>query len=353
MLVNDRLDKQVYSRAMAIVKPNDLGIKYGLDNNKIKGVNNFPIFSDKRGIHCPAHPSAEEFIYTKSVGNKYSVGKTIHRAPPSVDSLYDFDADGKVAHGTTPQSHLRGIGNSLYGLPDLTINIDNYGAKEAGVVGMTEKEAIRKNWKENPSDGNLPSDFDEIINSDHKQSKGESDSLDAYDEIKGESKEGEFKEGESKEGEFKEGESKEGESKGFTKPRGVVIQPAFGSSTPKQSGEERGSELQSLARVVNDERMKTPKRSKSKTESPDDDQSLQRIIASLSAKGNDGIVGEDQFQEINQLLKAMGKPKIHGNTKSAKTILKKINESLVGESSAKKSFLSLLDSAKKDWTNLI
>ena len=351
MLVNDRLDKQVYSRAMAIVKPNDLGIKYGLDNNKIKGVNDFPIFSNNHGFHCQAHPSAEEFIYTKSVGNKYSVGKTVHYAPPVVKSLYDFNADGKEPHSSTPESHLRGIGNSLYGLPDLTINIDNYGAKEAGVVGMTEKEAIRKNWKENPSDGNLPSDFDEIINSDHKQSKGKSDSLDAYDEFKGESKEGEFKEGE-----FKEGESKDefkSESKGFTKPRGVAIQSAFGSSTPKQSGEERGSELQSLARVVNDERMKTPKRSKSKTESPDDDQSLQRIIASLSAKGNAGIVGEDQFQEINQLLKAMGKPKIHGNTKSSKTILKKINESLVGESSAKKSFLSLLDSAKKDWTNLI
>ena len=312
MLVNDRLDKQVYSRAMAIVKPNDLGIKYGLDNNKIKGVNNFPIFSDKRGIHCPAHPSAEEFIYTKSVGNKYTVGKTVHYAPPVVKSLYDFNADGKEPHSSTPESHLRGIGNSLYGLPDLTINIDNYGAKEAGVVGMNAKEAIRMNWKENPSGGSLPSDFDDIINSDHKQSKGESDhkqskgesdSLDKFDdEFKAESKEGEFKEGESKD-EIKS------ESKGFTKPRGVAIQPAFGSSTPKQSGEERGSELQSLARVVNDERMKTPKRSKSKTESPDDDQSLQRIIASLSAKGNDGIVGEDQFQEINQLLKAMGKPK--------------------------------------------
>lgn len=346
MLVNDRLDKQVYSRAMAIVKPNDLGIKYGLDNNKIKGVNDFPIFSNNRGIHCQAHPSAEEFIYTKCVGNKYTVGKTVHYTPPVVDSLYDFNADGKEPHSSTPQSHLRGIGNSLYGLPDLTINIDNYGAKEAGVVGMNEKEAIRKNWKENPSGGSLPSDFDDIINSDHKQSKGESDhkqskgesdSLDKFDD--------EFK-AESKEGESKEAESK-GESKGFTKPRGVVIQPAFGSSTPKQSGEERGMELQSLALVVNDERMKTPKRSKSKIDPLDDDKSLQQIIASLS--GNDGVVGEDLFQDINKLLKAMGKPKIHGNTsKSAKLILKKINASLVGESSAKKSFLSLLDSAKKD-----
>ena len=38
MLVNDRLDKQVFQRAMSEVKPNSLGIHYGVDDNKIKGV---------------------------------------------------------------------------------------------------------------------------------------------------------------------------------------------------------------------------------------------------------------------------------------------------------------------------
>ena len=63
MLVNDKLDKRVFQRAMSMVKPNDLGIHYGVDNNKIKGVNSFPVFSDYSGIHFSAHPSAEEFIY--------------------------------------------------------------------------------------------------------------------------------------------------------------------------------------------------------------------------------------------------------------------------------------------------
>ena len=381
MLVNDKLDKQVFQRALSEVKPNSLGIHYGVDDNKIKGVSSFPVFSDYSGIHIYAHPSAEEFIYTKQVGNQYTVGKPAHHAPPSVHSLYDFDADSKMHHCATPHSHLRGIGNSLYGLPDLTINIENTAAREAGVVGITNKQMMKMNWQKEEQP--LPDGLEEIINRGSRgvdieagESKGESKQTD-WDELEAGETKGESK-GESKE-EYKvrsKGESK-GESKSYSR---VMAQPAFGfgSSAPKQgSGEERGLELRPLGRIVNDRRMQSEKPTKSfrsprtahtpptpetprKTspservaKSPRTDAhtssslELQKIVVQLSAESDQDttLVSTSQLAQINRLLTQQGNPKIHGNVnKSVKNILKKINSSLLGEESKKKTFSGLLDS---------
>ena len=399
MLVNDKLDKQVFQRALSEVKPNDLGIHYGVDDNKIKGVSHFPVFSDYSGIHISAKPTAEEFMYTKPVGNQYTVGKPSHHAPPSVHSLYDFNADGKMHAHASPHANYRGIGNSLYGLPDLTINIDNYAAREAGVVGITNKQMMRNNWQK--EEQQLPDGLEEIINRGSSrrvdieagESKGESkdtnwDELEAG-ESKGESK-GEYKvrsKGESKE-EYKVRSKSESKAESKSHVR-VMAQPAFGSSSPKQ-GEERGLELRPLGQIVNERRMHTPARPKepdspefktplesqpkkfrsprtlttpktpreeepagkktpaadrSDSDSGDDELplDLQKIVIQLTNKPIDYEVSKAELERINYVLIQQGKPKLHGNiSKKVGNVLKKVRTSIQGEESAMKKAWDLM-----------
>lgn len=368
MLVNDKLDKQVFQRAMSEIKPNGLGIHYGVDDNKIKGVNHFPVFSDYSGVHLLTNPSAEEFIYTKPVGNKYTVGIPSHHVPPSLHSLYDFDADKKVPPPGTRDSRLRGIGNSLYGLPDLTINLKNYAAEEAGVVGITSTQMMRKNWQNDQ----LPDGLEEIINRGSRivdVEAGESKwgenliEFESKAESKGDALGGwavpdfeESKEWANRPKAESKSESKsesKGESKGSKSHARVMAQPAFGSSSPKQ-GEERGLELRPLGQIVNERQLskekkfrspRAPAQSPPSPPTPRKDDSdgdelpldLQKIVIQLSAKPNDDVVSKAQFDQINELLVQQGKPKLHGRvTKTAQNIVKKINISLVGEESAKK-----------------
>ena len=230
MLVNDRLDKKVFDRTTSIPARNHLGIHFGVDDNAVKGVSHFPVFADGTGIHSKARPSAEEFIYTKPWGKKYNVGEPKHtHKPPNVDNLYDFDTDLPSPHARG-DSTLHGLGNRLYGLPDLNIDIENFAAEEAGVVGITDKEMMRNNWREQQPQPEQPqSEFPEgiqnIINGGKPKGKATSapreESSDAMDTSESAA--------EPKEAPKRKPKGAE-DSKQVKRPRPVEIKPAFAPS---------------------------------------------------------------------------------------------------------------------------
>ena len=281
--VNDKLDKQVFQRAMSMTKPNDLGIHYGIDFNTVKGVNDFPVYSDNKSIHFSAHPSAEEFMYTKPVGSKYTVGRPAHHAPPSVDSLYDFSVGKEVSRSVSHDAH-KGICNSLYGLPDVTLNFENFAAREAGVVGITDKQMMRNNWKR---ESLLPDGLEEIINRGGSRTEYDIEAGESKEESKGTNWE-ELEEGVTN-GEprgvyrVKSKARINTESKTESKSHSrVMAQPAFGfgSSTPKQESKddrfsttrmeaERDSTPKILRKILS-KRSSTPRQESQKSSTPRD-----------------------------------------------------------------------------------
>lgn len=172
-LVNNRLDCRVFDHALKSIAPNCLGMHYGVDDNKIQGISSFPVFSNHADPKIHAKPSAEEFIYTKKYGEKYSVGKVTHHSPPSVKGLYNFTN----IKNSYPNHSRNGLGGLTYkwtmdyGLPEFNLTFDNYAAREKGVVGMTETEFARKNWREEVKqetgetmDTGLPEGIENVIN---------------------------------------------------------------------------------------------------------------------------------------------------------------------------------------------
>ena len=150
-LVNNRLDRRVFDHALKSIAPNRLGMRYGVDDNKIKGVSSFPVFSDHADPQIYAKPSAEDFIYTKNYGAKYSVGKVKHHSPPSVKGLYNY-TNIKHSHPNHSVNRLGGVTNTLYGVPEINFTFDNYTTREEGVVGMTETEFARRGQRGNRGD---------------------------------------------------------------------------------------------------------------------------------------------------------------------------------------------------------
>jgi hypothetical protein len=163
-------DNEVLKRQLNKTTPNKLNIGFGLDANKIKGVNNFPIYYKTDGFTSRARANTDSFMFSIN-SSKYDVPNAKHTALKQIrpDLFSDGLQSSSAAHTNTrlPVGKM----SSLYGLPpDKTIVLENQTAQAMGK--MTENEFKINQLRKSVRDGTLPAEFDEIINGKKVQSSG-------------------------------------------------------------------------------------------------------------------------------------------------------------------------------------
>jgi hypothetical protein len=152
MLTDDDMDREVSKRMLHAVKPNHLGMGFGTDVNSVRGVNNFPIYNDPRGVQSRAEPTMEPLLFNKNPrGDKYTIAEPKHTPAPTkaIHGLYSFSDDRSVS--TQPKRRTGyyepGCLQRVYGLPSHDLRIENFAAEEAGVVGITDIQMRDKQWR--------------------------------------------------------------------------------------------------------------------------------------------------------------------------------------------------------------
>ena len=147
MLCNDKFDKQVVSKRLTMIKPNKMNIGFGLDFNKVKGISKFPIYNNPHGIKAKTDSRLDSTLFTTPNVSKYLEIKDVkHTQISKVNDIYDFDANLTI-HEPTLKEKYKGILNKMYGIPDIKIFVENVGAEKEGMVGITNKQFQKKQWK--------------------------------------------------------------------------------------------------------------------------------------------------------------------------------------------------------------
>lgn len=173
MLELSELDNEVTKRQLHKTFSNKVDIKFGLDANKIKGVNNFPIYYETDGFSSHAKKNVDSFMFHGAFGtNKYDVKKSTHTSVGEIRPyLYDKQSPSQPKNSNVRMR--QGEMSSLYGLPpDRNIVLESPAGQAMGPT--TERQFRDKQWRENPGEiGNstLPAELESII------SGGDSSSL--------------------------------------------------------------------------------------------------------------------------------------------------------------------------------
>jgi hypothetical protein len=171
MLELSELDNEITKKQLNRTFPNKVDIKFGLDANKIKGVNNFPIYYESKGFTSHAKQNVDSFMFhTPHNTNKYNVAKPTH-TPVGEIRPYLFDKQSPSQPKETNVRMKQGEMSSLYGLPpDKTIVLENPTAQAMGKI--TEEEFRVKQWQKD-FDGTtgLPDGIENIINGGNDQSQ--------------------------------------------------------------------------------------------------------------------------------------------------------------------------------------
>jgi hypothetical protein len=168
MLKLSELDNEMTKKQLSKTFPNKVDIKFGLDANKIKGVNNFPIYYETDGFTSHAKPNVDSFMFhTPHNTNKCNVAKHTH-TPVGEIRPYLFDKQSPSQPKETNVRMRQGEISSLYGLPaDKTILLENPTAQAMGKI--TEEEFSVKQWRANPDGGSggvLPTELENIVSGD-------------------------------------------------------------------------------------------------------------------------------------------------------------------------------------------
>ena len=160
MLTNDKLDNYVVRKNLSSIKPNKLNIGFGVDPNHIKGVNHFPIYNDPSGLGSRAHPKVDSTLFSSNPSKSLTIKNIHHVKPPleAIKTLYDYDA-GMTIHDQPNDNKYKGLMNKMYGLPDKTMNFENFAAEQADMVGITNKQFQKKQWR---AEGGEENDNDEM-----------------------------------------------------------------------------------------------------------------------------------------------------------------------------------------------
>lgn len=164
MLELSELDNEITKKQLNRTFPNKVDIKFGLDANKIKGVNNFPIYYETDGFTSHAKQNVDSFMFhTPHNTNKYNVAKPTH-TPVGEIRPYLFDKQSPSQPKETNVRMKQGEMSSLYGLPpDKTIVLENPTAQAMGKI--TEQEFRVKQWqKDTDGTSGLPDGIENIIN---------------------------------------------------------------------------------------------------------------------------------------------------------------------------------------------
>ena len=153
MLVDDELDNMITRSQLSKKFLNKVDIKFGLDANKTKGVDNFPIYNATNGFKSNARSNVDTFLFT-SRQTKYDVPGQKHTPAGDIQPfLYN-----KQGVSRPTESNIRmqlGVMSSLYGLPpDRDIILENPTAQAMSLMGgkMTEEKMRNHIYQETPGD---------------------------------------------------------------------------------------------------------------------------------------------------------------------------------------------------------
>ena len=141
MLVDDELDNMITKSQLSKKFPNKVDIKFGLDANKVNGVDNFPIYNATDGFKSNARNNVDSFMFT-SRQTKYDVPGQKHTSVGEIQP-YLYNKHG-VSRPTESNIRMQpGVMSSLYGLPpDRDIILENPTAQAMNLMGgkMTEEK---------------------------------------------------------------------------------------------------------------------------------------------------------------------------------------------------------------------
>ena len=153
MLVDDELDNMITRSQLSKKFPNKVDIKFGLDANKVKGVDNFPIYNATDGFKSNARSNVDSFMFT-SRQTKYDVPGPKHTSVGEIQP-YLYNKQG-VSRPTESSIRMQpGVMSSLYGLPpDRDIILENPTAQAMNLMGgkMTEEKLRNHIYQKTPGD---------------------------------------------------------------------------------------------------------------------------------------------------------------------------------------------------------
>lgn len=147
MLTDDELDNRVVKSQLSKTFPNKVNIQYGLDVNKVKGVNNFPIENATDGFTSNAKKNVDSYMF--HTNSKYDVKPSTHTSVGEIRPYY-YDKQSP-SHPKDTNTRYSGELTNIFGLPpDKTIVLENPTAQAMNLMGgqMTERKLRDHNWRE-------------------------------------------------------------------------------------------------------------------------------------------------------------------------------------------------------------
>jgi len=172
MLTNDEFENRIVKTRLNETFSHKVNLGFGVDDDKVKGVHNFPIYNKKTNVNLPAKINIDSYMYNNSskVGSKYDVKSAQVKSAPHIQPYY-YDENSHQSSAKDSNSRVpHGLMSSLYGLPpDKDIILENPEGQALG--GITEREFMLKNYRKEASDGSdgLPDGLQRIIDDDYKK----------------------------------------------------------------------------------------------------------------------------------------------------------------------------------------
>lgn len=163
MLEDSEFTNRVLRAELLKKFPNKVDNRHGLDVNKIKSINNFPIYKETDGFRSNARPNVDGFMFT-SRQSKYDVLAPMHTSVSQIrPNLCNKQKQGVSRYAESSVRMQPGAMASLYGMPpDSDIILENPAAQAMNLMGgqMTEEKLRNHIYrKEENSESEIPGDF--------------------------------------------------------------------------------------------------------------------------------------------------------------------------------------------------
>lgn len=313
MLTNDEFENRIVRTRLNETFSHKVNLGFGVDDGKVKGVHNFPIYNKKTNVDFPTKTNIDSYMYEKSskVGSKYNVKLATVKSAPHIQP-YFYDENSHQASAKDSNSRVpHGLMSSLYGLPpDKDIILEN--PEGQALHGITEKEFMLKNFRQEAKDG-LPDGLQRIIDDDDTRKNTSSiDTLYNYSE--------EYEE-EEEEDEYEDYEDEEEEKGKKQKPYSpVIVKSAFDNTketitSSNDYSKIEPSQVDAYFLTIDFESMNLP-----------DFEQFIRLRGSF--KKSSKPLNEDVKNKINSLLKKFDKSIPGKGIKSDDNYLQKVKEIL-------------------------
>lgn len=303
MLTNNELDNMILHNQLNKEYPHRVNIQYGLDINKVKGINNFPVYNESKEFISHAKPNTDSFMF-HSNDNKYNVGKATHQSIDNIEPYY-YNKNSKSSKLCYGESN-KGLMSRLYGLPpDRNIILENPTAQAMNFMGgqITEKKIMVHNWGKN--------EVDSFMNDPRVSSI-----VNGTPPITGEIT-----------NEHTEKENNEDKKYEIPKPRAktnIIVEPAFPSDKPTTEDE--------FKTPLKTEEVKTPQPT-AEQKDPKKYESVEKIEGILKSSFDNNPKGKslEEQQKIIDILKKKGYTNLpHASIKINSTFANKVRKIIAG-----------------------